>query len=63
VRKQAQRKQTDRAPLPERLRAKQEARRTRRIEKELATAAELHHRRKKDAEKNRAPAAGGGGMG
>jgi hypothetical protein len=62
VRKQAQREQTDQAPLREKLRARREAQRTRRIEKGLASAAELHHRRKKDAEKNRAPASSSGGM-
>jgi hypothetical protein len=44
MRKQAQRKQTDRAPLRERMRARREAKRTHRLEKQQAQASEFRHR-------------------
>jgi hypothetical protein len=44
VRKQAQRKQSDRTPFRERLRARREAKRVYRIEKTQAQATEFRHR-------------------
>lgn len=42
--KRAERKQSDRPPLRERVRARRDANRTRRIEREQARATELRHR-------------------
>jgi hypothetical protein len=44
MRKQAQRKPSDRAALRERLRARRDAKRTHRIEKQQARATEFRHR-------------------
>lgn len=44
MRKQAQRKQSDRAPLRERLRARRSAKRTHRVEKQQAQSTEFRHR-------------------
>ena len=44
MRKRGQRKQSDQLPLRDRLRARREAKRTHRIEREHAKATELRHR-------------------
>jgi hypothetical protein len=44
VRKQAQRKQSDRVPWRERLRARRSAKRTHRVEKQQAQSTEFRHR-------------------
>ena len=44
MRKQAQRKQSDRAPLRERLRARRSAKRTHQMEKQQAQSTEFRHR-------------------
>ena len=62
MRKQAQRKQSDRPRLRERLRAGRAARRTRRNEKLQAATADALYREQKQRGKGRSPGAGGGGM-
>ena len=44
MRKRAKRKQSDQRPLRDRLRARRDAKRTRRIERAQAKATELRHR-------------------
>jgi hypothetical protein len=44
MRRQAQRKQSDRVPLRERLRARRDAKRTHHAEKQQAQATEFRHR-------------------